>query len=54
MTGRLGEETFMSRKIINTEGPGFVAASARKWGLLAILTAIVVLGIFYILAHTGH
>jgi hypothetical protein len=44
----------MSRKIINTEGPGLVAASARKVGIIAILGALVVLGIFYVLAKSWH
>jgi hypothetical protein len=41
----------MSRKIINTEGPGFVASSARKFGAAAIVAAIVVLIIFRVLAN---
>jgi hypothetical protein len=43
----------MSRKIINTEGPGMVAASARKVGIFAIVAALVVLGIFAVLARSG-
>ena len=41
----------MSRKIINTEGPGLVASSARKFGIVAVLVALVVLIIFRVLAN---
>jgi hypothetical protein len=41
----------MSRKIINTEGPGMVAASARKGGVIAIVAFLVVMAIFWVLAH---
>lgn len=44
----------MSRKIINTEGPGMVAATARKGGLIVIVIALVVIGIFEVIARSAH
>jgi hypothetical protein len=44
----------MSRKIIETEGPGLVASSARKYGLAVIGIALVVLVLFLVLSKDGH
>jgi hypothetical protein len=44
----------MSRKIIETEGPGFVASSARKYGLAVIGVALLVLVLFFVLSKDVH
>jgi hypothetical protein len=43
----------MSRKIINTEGPGLVASTARNLGIAAVVVALVVLVIFRVLASAN-